>query len=462
MPPYVVSTVPDTFALVEPGIREFEFRFSERISERPARGVLEDAVIVSPELGNARVRHRRQGLSIRVQEPVQEGRVYRVTVLPAISDMFQNALRDPFDLVFTTGPEIIPNVVGGFVEDRATGEPRGGARVEAVFADAGDSAGVVHWNPTDEQGVFFLRFAPDGPFNLRAWVDQNRNGELDEDEPRSAVATGELDPALADTSFSVLSLIAPDSLGAIITEASLVDSLTVRLTFDDYLDPLTPLEGAEGRIRAFSGGDELTAGEFLPLELVHAHEYAPGGSGDPSETATEEGAEELAADSAVEDQTRRSPLSGLILPAREIYALLDPADFPAGLPFETLHQVVVKGLVNLAGTLMVEDSAPLARPRPVEAADTLQADTLQADTLQADTLQADTASGEARRTPPDSTSDTTDTLAVRARFASSSLPCPCAWPPKIENARRSSASSPPRAMLRGRRRGSPDAVPWRS
>ncbi len=236
-PPYVIETTPDTFAVVEAGVSEVHFRFSERISERPANGNLNDAVVVSPSTGLVRVRHRRDGITVEMQEGFEPGRVYRVTVLPVINDMFQNRLRDPFDLVVSTGNEFVPNVLAGMVEDRVTGEAVGDIRVEARFPGSGDT--ITHWNFTDQDGVFSLRYVPDGAFEVRAWMDRNRDREIGESEPQTAFVGGALD-ATPDTSFTVLSLIEPDTTPARLASVTVEDSLTLRFEFDDYLDPELP------------------------------------------------------------------------------------------------------------------------------------------------------------------------------------------------------------------------------
>ena len=187
-PPYVIETTPDTFAVVEPGVDEVHFRFSERISERPATGNLNDAVVVSPSTGLVRVRHGRDGITVEMQEGFEAGRLYRVTVLPVINDMFQNRLRDPFDLVVSTGDDFVPNVLAGMVEDRVTGEAVPDVRVEARFQLDADT--VTHWNLTDRDGVFSLRYVPDGPYEVRAWMDRNRDREIGESEPQTRFVAG--------------------------------------------------------------------------------------------------------------------------------------------------------------------------------------------------------------------------------------------------------------------------------
>lgn len=243
-PPYVIETVPDTFSVVEPGLRDISIRFSERISERASGGTLNDAVVVSPPVEGVRVRHRRDGILISLGEGLLPDRVYRITVLPIVNDMFNNNLRDAFDLVISTGPEFVPNVVAGMVEDRVTGRAVPDVRVEARFVQGSDT--IPHWNISDSEGVFSLRFVPDGAYEIGGWQDRNRDREVGATESQAAFVPGEL-AASPDTSFSVLSLIEPDTTPPRLARVNIVDSLTLRFEFDDYLEPTVSGE-------LFSGG----------------------------------------------------------------------------------------------------------------------------------------------------------------------------------------------------------------
>ena len=233
-PPFVIETLPDTFSTIEPGTREVWFRFSERISERPTTGRLNDAVVVSPSTGDVRVKHSRDAITVQMKEGFASGLVYRITLLPVIKDMFQNALPDPFDLVLSTGGVIVPNVVAGMVEDRVTGEATPGARVEARFPNGGDT--IAHWNFSDTGGVFSLRYVPEGPFEVRAWQDLNRDGEVGESEPRTSFLPGELVEA-PDTTLAILTLIQPDSTPPRVAKATVDDSVTLKIEIDDHIEP---------------------------------------------------------------------------------------------------------------------------------------------------------------------------------------------------------------------------------
>ncbi len=410
-PPYVVETRPDTFAQVEPGETEFHFRFSERIRERPSQGRLDDAVIVSPASGNVRVEHGRDGIAVKVQRALLPGRVYRVTVLPVIADMFDNPLRDPFDLVVSTGPEFVPNVIGGVVEDRVTGEAAAGVRVDAEFDGGGGEGGApaVHWNTTGPDGLFSLRYLPAGAARVRAWQDLNRNDTLNASEPRSEYQNARL-AAQPDTNLLVLSLVEPDTTPARLAKVAVDDSVTLRFDFDDYLEPYRPGVAVEGTIgREAEGGDTVR----LAVLFFHEHEYrrwqaeradsaARAARADTTESGAEGAGREGSAGAAAtadpggpEDAAGQDPvgLSGLLLPSQAMVGVVEEP-LERGVPYEAS----LSGVANLGGVVggrqtavfVWEELAQDSAAAPVDSAGAAVVDSAAAavDTLATDTLAA--------------------------------------------------------------------------
>ncbi len=264
LPPIVILSEPDTFSTVEPFRSPITLRFSERISERPSAGTLDQSVVVSPASGEVRVSHGREGLTVRVPGGFEAGHVYRVTVLPVIQDMFGNSLQEPFELFFSTGPEFTPNVVAGSVIDRLTGEPLRDARVDAAVA----GSDVVHTAVTDSTGIFALRYLPAGDFVLNAYLDRNRNAQADFTEPqgtRPALLDG--DGEAADTAIVLeVALLARDTTSARLARVIVDDSISLSVSLDDYLDPELPLDD----VRVVLTSDSVEAPR--PLAVLHPHE----------------------------------------------------------------------------------------------------------------------------------------------------------------------------------------------
>ena len=264
LPPIVILSEPDTFSTVEPFRSPVSVRFSERISERPSAGTLDQAVVVSPVSGEVRVSHGREGLTVRVLGGFEAGLVYRLTVLPVIQDMFGNALQEPFELFFSTGPEFTPNVVAGSVIDRLTGEPLRDARVDAAVAESD----VVHTAVTDSAGIFAMRYLPAGDYVVSAYLDRNRNAQPDFTEPqgtRPAPLDGEGEAA--DTTIVLeVALLARDTTSARVARVTVEDSISLTVSLDDYLDTEVPLDD----VRVVLTSDSVDAPE--PLAVLHQHE----------------------------------------------------------------------------------------------------------------------------------------------------------------------------------------------
>jgi len=228
----VVATHPDTFAVLSEAFRgPVRFDFDERISERTASGTLDQAVVVSPRTGRVRVSHGRQSISVDLEGGFKPGLVYRVTLLPVLRDLFNNQMMGPFEVVFSTGGGFNASAVAGTAWDRITAEGVDALEVLA-FEEGGDS--TPQMARTDTAGVYVFRYLPAGAYRLVAYQDRNRNGVVDRMELQGAQSFQLAGP---DTLIVDVSVLQPDTTPARLTKATVVDSLTVMLEFDDALDP---------------------------------------------------------------------------------------------------------------------------------------------------------------------------------------------------------------------------------
>ncbi len=260
-PPVVVATRPDTFAVVDEDLRTARFVFDERISERVAGGSLDDAVLVSPRTGELDIDHTRDGIEIRPAGGFREGRVYRITLLPVISDLFGNQMRDPFELVFSTGGELNASALAGLAWDRTTGD--GVPDLTVVATDTRDSTEYVA--RTDTGGIYAFRYLPPGPYRVVAFLDQDRDDEVDPLEAQGQRAVQVLGP---DTIFSEIGVLQPDTTPATLTAAEVLDSVTLTVRFDDLLDPLSPLQAGNVSLDVVAQDDSLALVRDEEGELV--------------------------------------------------------------------------------------------------------------------------------------------------------------------------------------------------
>ena len=335
-PPVVIATDPAPNSLVEDLGVVISFRFSERVSERPARGIMNDAVMVSPRVGPVRVEPGRELIEVRIDGGFRTGMVYRITVLPVITDLFGNAMREPFELVLTTGAPLIEDALAGQILDRVTGQPVEEIEVALVPASPVPDT-IVHVSRSDRAGLFVFRYVPPGRYNLIAFQDRNRNLAPDPSEPvgRRGVMLNE-----GDTLFADVTILEPDTSAAQLVRAEVVDSTALRLVFSDYLDPQSA-----GVVAVSLGAPE---GEALPevMEVLHpatwqaqndsarardAGPAAPGGRVPRSgKTVTAPG------------QERGGLPRGVPLPRQElIVKLAEP------LSVSVPYQLVVTGVVNI-------------------------------------------------------------------------------------------------------------------
>ena len=255
----VVATVPANLSLVEPFEGPVEILFGRPLSERTLGGLPQDAVLLSPATGLVEVDIGDESIEVSLEGGFQAGQVYRLTLLPVVQDRFNNRMSRAYDLFFSTGPALEPNLVAGIVQDRLTLGPADEIRVDAVSGDGT----VVQSAATDSTGVFSLPYLTAGAYTLVAYEDVARDGSAGFLDPQDSLAvTVNPGDTLIVTDLAVLE---PDSTAAVLQDVVSIDPMTLRATFDDYLDPNVPLIGLSGFVRG--GGQAIPVGEYL-------HEYA--------------------------------------------------------------------------------------------------------------------------------------------------------------------------------------------
>ena len=237
------------------------FEFDERISERSSSGTLDNAVIISPRSGELVVGHDSRSLTIELLGGFRPDLVYRVTLLPVVRDLFGNQMRDPFELIFSTGGETIPTTLAGIAWDRITGS---GVNDYQVWATSLDDDSIVHVAVTDNQGVYAFRYIPGASYEITAFDDRNADAVLGmmeiQGSRRLSIENG-------DTVFLDFPVLQPDTTPATLVTASALDSVTLLLEFDDYLDPALVL----GTIGLTVTSEDSTV--VVVDSILHEHDY---------------------------------------------------------------------------------------------------------------------------------------------------------------------------------------------
>ncbi|MGH7628146.1 MAG: Ig-like domain-containing protein [Gemmatimonadales bacterium] len=244
--PELLAAVPDSLAILPGYDDDVEFRFSEVIAEgsQPSQGLgtsdLERLVILSPTDRVPEVRWRRRRITVRPAEGWQPDRVYRVELLPGVTDVRRNRADVHRVVTFTTGAALPEDSLGGTVIDWKVGRPAAGALVEAVMLP--DS--LVYRAVADSSGNFRLRPLPRGEYLVYGVIDGNKNLRRDPREafdstrvPADSARAGDLYAFVHDTLPPRIQTIAP------------ADSVTATVTFALPLDPAQRLDSSAVTLR---------------------------------------------------------------------------------------------------------------------------------------------------------------------------------------------------------------------
>lgn len=229
-PPRLVDVTPDSNA-VNVRERNVTFKFDETINDRGSGSQeLDRYFLVSPSDGSPRVSWHRSRIDVRPRNGFRANTAYTVTLLPGLTDLRGNAARAGASVVFSTGATIPPDRIDGVVFDWIAERPAARALVEAITPDS-----VRYLAQTDSVGRFTVGPLPPGSYLVRAIIDANSNRALDRAEQFDTARV--VAPQAGGLELRTL---ARDTLPARIASVTPSDSLSLRVTFDRYLDPDQP------------------------------------------------------------------------------------------------------------------------------------------------------------------------------------------------------------------------------
>ena len=259
-PPQLIATVPDSFQVLPEFDGDVEFRFDEVISEggSPSQGSgtgdLERLVMLSPSTEVPRVRWRRNRITVRPDEGWQRDRVYRVELLPGVTDLRRNRLERGALVTFSTGAEPPRTTFEGVVVDWTSARPAQGALVVALqLPDSLPYRGLA-----DSSGRFSLGPLPAGEYVVSGVLDENRNHFA---EPREA-----FDSVRVSRSDSTLELWAfvHDTNPPRIRTVTGLDSVSAAVEMTQPLDPRQRLQPAAVRLSLLPDSTAVKVASILP------------------------------------------------------------------------------------------------------------------------------------------------------------------------------------------------------
>ena len=260
-PPRLTATRPDSFARLTAFKGVAEFQFDEVVSEggSPNRGEgtggLERLVILSPSKRVPEVRWRRNRITVRPQEGWRPNRVYRVELLPGVTDLRNNRTEEGAVLTFSTGAARPQTTLEGQVVDWSTGRPAPGALVVAsLLPDSLPYRGVA-----DSSGRFSLGPLPQGDYMVSGVLDQNTDHQQD---PREAYATARI--ARGKSAVGELWGFVHDTIAPRIQTVTVDDSVKATVTFSQKLDPRQRLSPRDVALRLLPDSTPVAVSSILP------------------------------------------------------------------------------------------------------------------------------------------------------------------------------------------------------
>jgi hypothetical protein len=235
-PPQIMAISPDSGEL-NVKVRSVQFTFDEVVNDRPsgAAGGLDGIFLISPMDGAAQVSWRRSKITVRPRNGFRPNTAYRVTLLPGLADLRGNVRRETKTIVFSTGSSFPPFSVRGIIFDWAAQRPANGAFVEAISRR---DTTLRYVTASDTAGIFDLGPFPADTFLVRALIDQNANRKVDRAEKWDTLTV----PITTNSRSVELDAIERDSTPPVLDNMTMLDSVTLRVTFDKPIDPTMTLQ----------------------------------------------------------------------------------------------------------------------------------------------------------------------------------------------------------------------------
>jgi hypothetical protein len=155
-----------------------DIRFSEWVNMSNIAGV----VSIYPALPKSyTIRASKNRLSIIPVEPLEENTTYHLVLNTSLKDLRGNAIKEPINIVFSTGPELDRGRLEGFIR---TLEPLTVPPKVALYWEGDGWNDLWYYYPPkyvvrgDSAGVFNFSHLREGPYRIVAFNDKYRTNRL--------------------------------------------------------------------------------------------------------------------------------------------------------------------------------------------------------------------------------------------------------------------------------------------
>ena len=362
LPPKLLEVVPES-GQVKVLPRSAIFRFDEVVSERPAGATkLEDMFIVSPRARSMDVEWNREEVWIRPSNGWRKDLVYTITMLPGMSDLRGNVLKEGRTLVFATGATIYDTHLTGLLFDWVKGTPAPLTLVEAV--DRRDTT-IQYVGLSDSSGRFSIRHLPPATYLVRSSVASGsaigaaQGPSLRGFDRRRAWDSVAV--VLSDSANVELLAFVHDTLGPRVGQLSVRDSLTLKLTLDQPV-PARQRLGPENFV--------LLTRDSTPLgiEAVYGAEEFAKLEKNTADSVAKVRTDSLAAQARADSLAARAKADSIARAAPKRPAAADTTKRPAGAPAKppAANAPPVNAPVGVRQTTPL-NIPPAATPKPLGA-----------------------------------------------------------------------------------------------
>jgi len=321
LPPSLIATRPDSLSSLANFDGAVEFTFDEVVSEgsQPSMGLgtsdLEKLVILSPSDNVPRVRWKRSVISVEPKEGWRPNRVYRIELLPGITDLQRNRLDSGTVVTFTTGAPLPTVTLSGQVVDWVAGRMVP-ALVEAVLSP--DS--LRYRAVTDSTGAFAFGPLPRGEYLVYGIIDQARNLRRDFRDNFDSTRVR----ADSSTTVAVLWAFPHDTIGPRLQTVTTTDSMTADLGFNQPLDPYQQFDSTQIRIVLLPDSTPVPVGSLLPRAIDDSIQRVLRAAADTTPPADSNRAALDSARLAAEDRLKEQRPGGLSQDNRALLASRPP------------------------------------------------------------------------------------------------------------------------------------------
>lgn len=239
VPPKLIGTVPESLGSYPAWRQDVEFRFDEVVSEGGSpnlglgTGDLEKLVLLSPSRSVPVIRWKRNRITVHPKEGWQPNRVYRVELLPGLTDLRRNRTDTATVLTFSTGGPAPTDTLAGIVIDWVAGKVAPAALVELLY----QTDSLIYRTVTDSSGRYQIGPLPRGQWTVFGALDQNKNLRREGREHYDSALVAE-----AARRIPALWLIPRDSVGPRILSITPNDSVSATIQFSQPLDPQQHLD----------------------------------------------------------------------------------------------------------------------------------------------------------------------------------------------------------------------------